>query len=105
MQQSHSHVKGVAATGGVVGIGFWHTAVCGRDARAVAQAIRYAVDLVGPDHVGLGSDFDGSIEAPFDASGMALVTEALLDEGFSEAQIRKIMGENVVRVLAVVLPD
>jgi len=96
---SDRHIRAVADTGGVVGIGFWPTAVCGSDARAIVRAIRFAVDLVGPDHVALGSDFDGTITAPFDASGMALVTEALLDAGFSEVETGKIMGGNVVRLL------
>ena len=39
-----------AATGGVIGIGFWETAGCGRDAGASASAIPYAADLAGGDH-------------------------------------------------------
>jgi len=56
------------------------------------------------EEVGLGSDFDGGVTTPFDSSGWALLTEALLQEGFSEQDIHKIMGENVVRVLLEVLP-
>jgi membrane dipeptidase len=44
------------------------------------------------------------VTTPFDASGWVLVTDALLQEGFSEQDIRKIMGENVVRVLLQGLP-
>jgi microsomal dipeptidase-like Zn-dependent dipeptidase len=88
----------------VVGIGYWETAVCGADARAIARAIRYAADLIGAEHVALGSDFDGAIPAPFDTTGLAQITDALLDAGFSEAQIGLIMGENVVRVLRQTLP-
>lgn len=98
-------LRRIAATGGVIGIGFWDTAVCGDDAKAVARAIRYAVNIAGIDHVGLGSDFDGSVKAPFDTSGEALITEALLAEGFSDDEIAKIMGGNVVRVLSAILPD
>lgn len=98
-------LRRIAATGGVIGIGFWDTAVCGEDAKAVGKAIRYAVNIAGIDHVGLGSDFDGSVKAPFDTSGDALITEALIAEGFSDADIEKIMGGNVVRVLGAVLPD
>lgn len=97
-------LRAVARTGGVIGIGVWDTATCGRDAMATARAIRYAVKIVGVEHVALGSDFDGGATAPFDASGWPLVTEALLKEGFSEEEIRKIMGENVVRVLMETLP-
>jgi membrane dipeptidase len=101
---SDDELRAVARTGGVIGIGLWDTATCGSDARASARAIRYAVNIVGVDHVGLGSDFDGGITAPFDSSGWALLTDALLQEGFSEQEIHKIMGENVVRVLLETLP-
>jgi microsomal dipeptidase-like Zn-dependent dipeptidase len=62
------------------------------------------MNIVGAEHIGLGSDFDGGITAPFDSSGWALLTDALLQEGISEQDIHKIMGENVVRVLLDVLP-
>jgi microsomal dipeptidase-like Zn-dependent dipeptidase len=102
---SDDELRAVAKTGGVIGIGLWDTATCGVDARATARAVRYAVSIVGIDHVAMGSDFDGAVTAPFDASGWPLVTEALLQEGFSEKEIRQIMGENVVRVLMQVLPE
>jgi microsomal dipeptidase-like Zn-dependent dipeptidase len=98
-------LKRIAATGGIVGIGFWDTAVCGGDAAAIAKAIRYTTDRIGVDHVALGSDLDGSITAPFDVSGMALLTEALLNEGFAADEIAKIMGGNTLRLLAECLPD
>ena len=98
-------LRRIAGTGGVVGIGYWTTAVCGPDADAIARAIRYAVNLVGVDAVALGSDFDGSIAAPFDTRGVVLVTDALVRAGFSELEIRKIMGENVLRLLRQSLPE
>lgn len=98
-------VKGIAATGGVIGVGYWDVAVCGEDAAAIARSIRYTADLVGVDHVALGSDFDGGVPVPFDTTGLALIAEALLEEGFSEADIRKIMGENAVRVFELTLPN
>lgn len=101
---SDDELRAVARTGGVIGIGLWDTATCGSDARATARAIRHAVNVVGPDHVALGSDFDGGVTTPFDSSGWALLTDALLEEGFSEQDIHKIMGENVVRVLLETLP-
>lgn len=94
----------IAANGGVVGIGFWDTATCGRDAAAVARAVRYAADRVGIEHVALGSDFDGAIAAPFDASGLVQVTDALLAAGFTEDEVRAVMGGNVVRLLQAQLP-
>jgi membrane dipeptidase len=101
---SDQELQAVANTGGVIGIGLWDTATCGTDAKATARAIRHAVSVVGVDHVALGSDFDGAVTTPFDASGWVLVTDALLQEGFSEPDIKKIMGENVVRVLLQGLP-
>lgn len=94
-----SEVKGIAKGGGVIGIGFWEGAVCSLAPQAVAQAIRHVRDLVGIDHVGLGSDFDGSTTTGFDASQIAAVTQALQESGFSEADVRKVMGGNVLRVL------
>jgi microsomal dipeptidase-like Zn-dependent dipeptidase len=92
-------VRGIARTGGLIGIGYWSGAVCSTNPEAVARAIAYVRDLVGIDHVGLGSDFDGSTTTGFDASQVAAVTQALLNIGFSEAEIRKVMGGNVLRVL------
>jgi microsomal dipeptidase-like Zn-dependent dipeptidase len=101
---SDDELRAVARTNGVIGIGMWDTATCGTDARATARAIHYAVNIVGADHVALGSDFDGGVTTPFDSSGWALLTDALLQEGISEQDIHRIMGENVVRVLLAVLP-
>jgi membrane dipeptidase len=101
---SDDQLKAIANNGGIVGIGFWDTAVCGNDAAAIARAIRHAADVMGVDHVALGSDYDGAIEAPFDATGIVQITDALLREGFDEDEIRKIMGENVIRTLQLYLP-
>ncbi|HET7026936.1 MAG TPA: membrane dipeptidase [Candidatus Limnocylindrales bacterium] len=102
---SDAQLRGIAATGGVVGIGFWPTATCGHDAAAIARSIVHAISIVGPDHVALGSDFDGAPGIPFDASGLALLTEALLADGLDEAAIRRVMGENVLTLLARTLPS
>ncbi|MCA1626579.1 MAG: dipeptidase [Acidobacteria bacterium] len=101
---SDDEVKLIARTGGVIGIGYWETATCGDDAKAVARALRYAADLVGVRHVGLGSDFDGAVRAPFDTTGLVQITDALLAEGFSGEEVSLIMGENVLRVLRETLP-
>lgn len=97
-------LKRIAATGGLIGIGFWDTAVCTEDAASIAQAIRYTVNIIGVKHVAIGSDFDGSVKTPFDATGMALVTEALIAEGFTDEEITMIMGGNVVNLLLTNLP-
>ena len=62
--------------------------------------IDYVVDLIGIDHVGIGTDFDGggSIEGCSDVSQMCNITEELLHRGYSEADIQKIWGGNIMRV-------
>lgn len=101
---SDAQIQAVARNGGVMGIGFWPGAVCDSDPSAIVNAIRHVRDLVGVGHVALGSDFDGSVWTAFDASGLALITEALLGDGFTEGEVRAVMGENVLRVLSEVLP-
>ena len=69
-----------------------------------AVVIRAAITLVGEDHVSLGSDYDGSVDAPFDTAGLAALTQALMDQNLTEAQIAKVMGANMMRYLAETLP-
>ena len=97
-------IRGVAKTGGVIGISSRYAAVCSTEPAKVAQAIAHVRDLVGIDYVGLGSDFDGATTTGFDTSKLALVTQALMDRGFSDTEIAKVMGGNVLRVLGQVLP-
>lgn len=98
------HLRGVARTGGLVGIGFWPGAVCGSTVDAIVRAVQYAVDEVGVDHVALGSDFDGTVTTPFTASGLARLTEKLREQNFRDSAVRKIMGGNVRRLLRRTLP-
>lgn len=101
---SDEQLKRIARTGGVIGIGYWETAVCGKDAKSIAKAIRYTANLIGVEHVGLGSDFDGAVTTPFDTSGLVQITDALLAEGFTDEEIGKIMGRNVLKLLIQSLP-
>nr|WP_302054064.1 dipeptidase [Sphingomonas tagetis] len=94
-----AEIRGVAKTGGVIGIGYWDAAICGTEPAKVAAAIAHVRDLVGIDHVGLGSDFDGAVTTGFDTAQLVYVTQALVDRGFTPAEIRKVMGGNVLRVL------
>jgi membrane dipeptidase len=67
----------------------------------IIEHIDHAVKQVGADHVGLGSDFDGA-NMPFgmeDASKLPQITEALLRKGYSENDVRMILGENTLRVM------
>jgi microsomal dipeptidase-like Zn-dependent dipeptidase len=99
-----AHLQRIAATGGVIGIGYWDGAVCQPDVPSIVRAIRYAVDKVGVAHVALGSDFDGATATPFDVTGLALITQGLLDAGLAQADVRAIMGGNVQRLLLEQLP-
>ncbi len=68
----------------------------------IIEHINHAVKVGGVEHVGLGSDFDGA-NMPYgmeDASKLPQITEALLRKGYSEGDVRKILGENTLRVMA-----
>ena len=52
----------------------------------------------------LGSDYDGGVTTQFDTSGLAVLTQTILDQGFTETEIRAVMGENVKRFLMEQLP-
>jgi membrane dipeptidase len=67
----------------------------------IIDHIDHAVKLVGADHVGLGSDFDGASmpEGMEDASKLPKITEALMRKGYSDEDIRKILGGNLLRVM------
>jgi membrane dipeptidase len=97
-------MKRIAGRGGIVGIGFWAEAVCDASAAGIADAIIAAVKLLGVDAVALGSDFDGAVTTSFDASGMPMLTQALLQRGMSEQGIEKVMGGNVITFLQRNLP-
>jgi microsomal dipeptidase-like Zn-dependent dipeptidase len=61
-------------------------------------------DLAGIEHVALGTDFDGAVETVVDATGLPLLTEALLADGFTPPQIMAMMGGNALRVFRQTLP-
>src|SRR6202166_4853599 len=67
----------------------------------IIEHIDHAVKIGGVEHVGLGSDFDGA-NMPYgmeDASKLPKITEALLRKGYSEGDVKKILGENTLRVM------
>ncbi len=102
---SDRHLKQIAEGGGLIGIALFEQAVCGNDATSTAKAIRYTVDLVGINHVAIGSDFDGAVLAHFDVTGFPLIVEALLREGFNAHDIEKVMGKNIKDFLLENLPE
>ena len=73
------------------------------DYKAVLRHIDHVAKLVGPDHVGLGSDFDGisgMVPAGLeDVSKFPVLVRGLLEMGYADADLRKIMGENLLRVM------
>ncbi len=102
---SDKHLKAIADSGGLISIAMFEQASCGEDAKAVAKAIQYTIDLVGAEHVALGSDFDGSVTTPFNITGLPLIVEELLKLGIAKEDIQMIMGENVKRFLLKNLPE
>jgi membrane dipeptidase len=71
------------------------------DFARIIEHIDHAVKVAGVDHVGLGSDFDGA-NMPYgmeDATKLPKITEALLQKGYSEGDVKKILGENTLRVM------
>lgn len=101
---SDAHIQAIARTGGVIGIGYWDMAMCGTEMRYVTAAMRHVISLVGDDYVALGSDYDGATTVGFDTSQLPSLTQQMMNDGFSDATITKILGGNVLRVLREVLP-
>lgn len=97
-------IRGVADTGGVVGIGYFDTAVCGLTIEAVVDAIEHVVDVAGVQTAALGSDFDGSVTVGWDTSELAAITQELVNRGYTDDDIASIMGGNTLRVMDSVLP-
>lgn len=102
---SDDHLRKIAALGGVIGVGYFEGAVCDMSPGGIARAIAHAVSVMGADHVGLGSDFDGAVVTEFDITGVPMLVDAMRDEGLSDPQIGQILGENALRVMAQVLPE
>jgi microsomal dipeptidase-like Zn-dependent dipeptidase len=98
-------MRQIAASGGLIAIGYWDGAVCEPNVTEIAKAIKYGIELLGSEHIALGSDFDGAVSVPFDTSELIYLTQALLDLGLSEPQIKQVMGANMLAYLELHLPD
>ncbi|MGH1367232.1 MAG: dipeptidase [Maritimibacter sp.] len=92
-------MRDIAATGGVIAIGYWQDVTCDDSPQGIAKTVKAAIAAVGADHVSLGSDFDGAVTTAFDAAELPALTQAMLDAGIAVADIRKVAGENMIRVL------
>jgi membrane dipeptidase len=101
---SDDQLRRIAEGGGLVGIGFWPQAVCGNDTAAIARAVKHAVNIAGAEHVALGSDFDGAVTVPFDASQSGELIQSLIDAGLDRETLKAVMSGNAMRFLAEALP-
>jgi len=95
----------IAADGGLIGVGFWADVTCDASPAGIADAIIYGVETFGVDHIALGSDFDGTVTTAIDVSEMPAITQALMDRGVADDDIRKVMGGNTVRFFLNHLPE
>lgn len=95
---SPDHARVIADTGGVIGV--WPPSSVYRDLDAMALGIAQLADLVGVDHVGIGSDMMGlTVPSVFDTyADLPALTAALLNVGFNQQDVGKIIGGNYVRV-------
>ena len=99
-----AQLKALAQAGGVAQITLYHGFLRKEgeaDIRDAMVHLSHAIDVMGIDHVGLGTDFDGDggIKGLADASELINFTTALLRQRFSKADIKKIWGENWLRVM------
>jgi len=95
----------IAANDGLIAVGYWDGAVCEPNVTEIAKAIKYGIELVGSEHIALGSDYDGATSVPFDTSEIIYLTQAMLDLGLSDLQIKQVMGANMLRYLQLHLPE
>jgi membrane dipeptidase len=98
-------IRGVAATGGVVGVGYWDAAVCSLTTKAVVDAIDHVVEVAGIQTAALGSDYDGATTVGWDTTHLAAITQELVNRGYDPNQISAIMGGNTLRVMRATLPQ
>jgi membrane dipeptidase len=99
-QISPEHAKAIAATGGVIGV--WPVVDIYPNPQAMAVGMARLADVVGVDHVGLGTDLRGLVGASAikDYTDLPLLAEALLNVGFNQQDAGKILGANYARVFA-----
>lgn len=100
-----AQLRGIAETGGVVGLNFHSPFVVKGRPATLADVVRQALylrNVAGADHVALGADFEGGIRPARgleDASRFPALARALLSAGLSEAAVRRLFSENALRVL------
>jgi membrane dipeptidase len=92
-------IRAVADRGGVIGVMFGPPGLKQPDLRETLLHLEHIINVGGEDAAALGSDFDGFIETPIDATGLVQLTELMLRKGWTEERIKKVLGENFLRVL------
>jgi len=97
------HARLIASTGGVIGV--WPPDTIFRSLPAMARGMMRLADVVGVEHVGIGSDMEGLLSGSVfdDYSQLPQLTQALLDAGFSGDDVTRILGGNYVRVFEATL--
>jgi membrane dipeptidase len=95
---SPDHARAIADTGGVIGV--WPSSGTFSDIHAMAEGVKRMADVVGVEHVGLGSDMLGFISPPVFRSYEQLpsLASALLSAGFTQNDVTQILGANYLRV-------
>ena len=99
---SDEQAREIARTGGVIGVITWNDLLGGDSIEAMADSIVHGATVAGARHVGIGTDFDGwvfSARGIRDATRYPALTENLVQRGFSEEELRGILGGNYLRVL------
>lgn len=96
---SDDHVRRIATNGGLIGVAYFKGAVNTPLIEGIAETMKYVKSIAGIECIALGSDYDGAATVPFDVTGLPLLVEELTKQGFTESEIRAIMGENVKRFL------
>ena len=94
-------IKAIADGGGVIDVNFHNGFLGAATVDKIVDHIDYLKELVGVDYIGIGSDFDGGINAPvdlYDATQYPEITRELVERGYTEEEIRKILGLNFIRV-------
>ena len=94
----------MAARGSLIGIGYFEGVICDISPAGIADALIYAVNLLGEDSVALGSDFDGTVTTSLDTSELSLITASLMEKGMAPQVIAKVMGENAIAFFTQNLP-
>lgn len=102
---SDAQIRAIAERGGTVGVNFYHKQLTHRNTACIADIVRqiqHIVSVGGIDCCAIGSDFDGMPQYPEDlrtSRDLPALTDALLQAGFSEREVRQIMYENLRRYI------